>query len=98
MTKNNFYFYGRGFIINGGNKLKGEISAFGAKNAAFPVLIATLLTSEDCIIDNVPLIEDVFRLLEIFESMNVEVEWLGKRKIRINAKILIQIKLMINWF
>ena len=74
------------FIINGGNKLKGEISAFGAKNAAFPVLIATLLTSEDCIIDNVPLIEDVFRLLEIFESMNVEVEWLGKRKIRINAK------------
>lgn len=74
------------FIINGGKKLKGEISASGAKNAAFPVLIAALLTSEDCVIDNVPLIEDIFRLLEIFKSMGVEVEWLQKRKVRINAK------------
>lgn len=74
------------FIIQGGKKLSGEIEARGSKNAAFPVLIATLLTSEDCIIDNIPLVEDIFRMLEIFESMKVKVEWLGKRKIRINAK------------
>jgi UDP-N-acetylglucosamine 1-carboxyvinyltransferase len=73
-------------VILGKKKIEGEISAFGAKNAAFPVLISTLLTDKDCIIDNVPLIEDVYRLLEIFESMKVEVEWLGKRKVRINAK------------
>lgn len=75
-------------VIIGKNKIQGEISAFGAKNAAFPVLVATLLTEEDCIIDNVPLIEDVYRLLEIFESMKVKVEWIGKRKVKINAKNL----------
>jgi len=73
-------------VILGKKKIEGEISAFGAKNAAFPVLISSLLTDKDCIVDNIPLIEDVYRLLEIFESMKVEVEWLGKRKVRINAK------------
>lgn len=74
------------FVIHGGKKLAGEIEARGSKNAAFPVLIATLLTEEDCIIENIPLIEDIFRLLEIFQSMKVKVEWLGKRKVKINAR------------
>lgn len=73
-------------IISGQHKIKGEVSATGAKNAAFPVLTAALLTNEDCIIGNLPLIEDVFRLLEVFQSMGVEVSWLGERKVRINAK------------
>jgi len=75
-------------VIFGKKKIEGEISVFGAKNAAFPVLVSALLTDKDCVIDNVPLIEDVFRLLEIFESMKVRVEWIGKRKIKINAKNL----------
>lgn len=74
------------FLIQGGKKLSGEISVRGSKNAAFPVLIATLLTEEDCIVDNVPLVEDIFRLFEIFESMGVKVEWLSERKVKINAK------------
>ncbi|MDD3386534.1 MAG: UDP-N-acetylglucosamine 1-carboxyvinyltransferase [Candidatus Pacebacteria bacterium] len=74
------------FVIKGGNKLSGEIEVRGSKNAAFPVLVSSLLTNEDCIIDNLPLVEDVFRLLEIFESMKVKVEWIGKRKVRINSK------------
>lgn len=74
------------FLITGGNKLAGEISVRGSKNAAFPVLMATLLTEEDCVIENVPLVEDIFRLFEIFESMNVKVSWLDERKVRINAK------------
>lgn len=73
-------------LIHGEKKLNGEIEVMGSKNASFGVLISTLLTDEDCIIDNIPLIEDVFRLLEIFESMKVKVEWIGKRKIKINAK------------
>jgi len=74
------------FLIQGGNKLSGEIETRGSKNASFPVLVSALLTDKDCIIDNLPLVEDVFRLLEIFESMKVKVEWIGKRKVRINAK------------
>ncbi|MDD5639629.1 MAG: UDP-N-acetylglucosamine 1-carboxyvinyltransferase [Candidatus Pacebacteria bacterium] len=73
-------------IIEGKKKLFGDLEVAGSKNATFPVLAATLLTEEDCIIDNLPLIEDVYRLLEIYESMGVKVEWLGERKVRINAK------------
>ena len=46
------------FIIKGGKKLDGEIEVRGSKNAAGPALIACLLTQDECIIDNVPLIED----------------------------------------
>ena len=74
------------FEINGGKKLKGEIEVGGSKNATTPVLAATLLTKEGCIISNIPLIEDVFRMIEILESLGAEVKWLGKSKISVKAK------------
>lgn len=73
------------FVINGGRSLAGEIEVRGAKNAATPILSACLLTKEPCIIDNLPLIEDVFRLLEIMQSLGVQVDWVGERKIKIQA-------------
>lgn len=73
------------FIINGGYNLAGEISVNGAKNAAFPILAATLLTDESCVIDNLPLIEDVFRMLEILEKIGAKISWLGERKIKVNC-------------
>ena len=39
------------FIINGGRPLNGEIEVRGAKNAAFPILAATLLTKKECLIE-----------------------------------------------
>lgn len=75
-------------IIQGKKKLAGELEVAGSKNATFPVLAAALLTDEDCIIDNIPLIEDIYRLLEIYESMGVTVEWMGKKTVKINAKNL----------
>ena len=62
------------FIINGGKSLNGEVEVRGSKNAAGPVLVATLLTQEECIIDNIPFIEDISNILEILKSMGVEVE------------------------
>ncbi len=76
------------FIINGGKSLKGEISVRGAKNAALPILAATLLSSQPSIIDNIPLIEDVKKLLQIIQSLGATVEWLGKRKVRIDPRRL----------
>ncbi|MFH1612004.1 MAG: UDP-N-acetylglucosamine 1-carboxyvinyltransferase [bacterium] len=73
------------FIIHGGKTLKGEIEVVGAKNATTPILAACLLTDKPCIIDNLPLIEDCFRMLDIFEDMGVDVEWLGKHKVKITA-------------
>jgi UDP-N-acetylglucosamine 1-carboxyvinyltransferase len=76
------------FEIEGGKKLKGVLETRGSKNAAFPVLAATLLTKEDCVIDNLPLIEDVFRMLEILKSLGVKIDWLSERKIKVNAQKL----------
>ena len=73
------------FEIIGGKKLQGEIEVRGSKNAATPILDATLLTKQECIFANIPLIEDVFRMLEILESMGASVNWLGKRKISIQV-------------
>ena len=75
------------FIINGGKTLKGEIKVRGAKNAAFPILAATLLTDETCVIDNIPLIEDVFSFIEILKTLGKKVEWLEERKVQIEGKL-----------
>jgi len=74
------------FIINGGKKLYGEIEVMGSKNAAFPVLVATLLTKEPCIIGNIPLVEDVLKMILILEKMGAKVEWISKNKIKITCK------------
>ena len=74
------------FVIEGGKHLEGTIEARGAKNAAFPILAASLLTKEKCVVDNIPLIEDVFRMIDILKSMGVEVKWLSKRKIQLQSK------------
>ncbi len=73
------------FEIIGGKRLRGEIDVRGSKNATTPILAATLLTKEECILSNIPLIEDVFRMIEILESMGAEVNWLGERKISVKA-------------
>ena len=66
--------------------MKGEIEVRGSKNAATPILAATLLTKEKCVLDNIPLIEDVLKMVKIIEKMGAEVEWLEKRKLSITAK------------
>ena len=74
------------FEIIGGKKLSGEIEVYGSKNATTPILAATILTKKECIISNVPLIEDVFRMIEILESMGAEIKWLGKRTLSVKAQ------------
>ena len=73
------------FVIKGGKPLQGTIEVRGAKNAVFPVLAATILTKQDCVIDNLPLIEDVFRMIEILESMGARVVWQTRRRILVNT-------------
>lgn len=73
------------FVIQGGIPLKGEVEIRGAKNAAFPILAASLLTKETCTIDNLPLIEDVLKMIKILERSGAEISWINKRKIEINC-------------
>ncbi len=84
------------FVIQGRNPLKGKVKIRGAKNAAFPILAATLLTKESSEIDNLPLIEDVFKMIEILKGLGAEISWLGKRKIKVNCSSIDSSKLPIN--
>lgn len=74
------------FLIQGEKPLKGTVEARGAKNATFPLLAATLLTNEPCQLSNLPLIEDVFKMLKILEAMGAEIKWLEERRIEIKCK------------
>lgn len=73
------------FIIEGGKRLEGEIEVRGSKNAAGAILAACLLTKEECIIDNLPKVSDVFNLLDIIKEMGASVEWVGERKVKIKV-------------
>ncbi len=74
------------FVIQGGKPLEGEVEIQGYKNSAGAVLAASLLTDQEVIIDNLPLVEDVFTLIDIIKDLGAEVEWLDKRKVRIKAE------------
>ena len=66
------------FRIEGGNRLQGEIIPQGAKNETLQILCAVLLTDEEVVIENVPDIRDVNKLIEILTNLGVKVKKLGK--------------------
>lgn len=66
------------FIIEGGHRLKGEITPQGAKNEALQVICATLLTQEEVRIQNIPNILDVNNLIALLEEMGVKTKWNGE--------------------
>ena len=65
------------FVIEGGHKLHGEITPQGAKNEVLQILCATLLTSEEVIVNNIPDILDVNNLIQLLREMGVKVSKLG---------------------
>lgn len=60
------------FIIRGGKPLSGVVKVSGSKNAALPLLAATLLTSKECILRNIPDVADVRLMLEILEKIGAK--------------------------
>ena len=73
------------FVIQGGEPLRGEISAAGNKNAALPILAACLLTDEEILLQNVPRIRDTEAQLAILERLGVKVEWSAPNELRLQA-------------
>lgn len=65
------------FIIEGGHRLSGTIMPQGAKNEALQVICATLLTSEEVIIRNVPNILDVNNLIKLLKEIGMKVNRLA---------------------
>jgi UDP-N-acetylglucosamine 1-carboxyvinyltransferase len=65
--------------ISGGRPLHGKIAISGAKNATLPLMIASLLTEDTLVLDNVPHLADVVQLQRILNNHGVDVMLSGKR-------------------
>ncbi|MBI5574697.1 MAG: UDP-N-acetylglucosamine 1-carboxyvinyltransferase [Elusimicrobia bacterium] len=61
-------------IINGGKRLCGNVKISGSKNAALPILIATLLTDGKCVIDNVPELEDINTVVALLKHLGKKIK------------------------
>ena len=60
-------------IVHGGHTLAGTVKISGSKNSALPILAATLLTKEACVIHRVPDLSDVHYMLQILNHLGAEV-------------------------
>lgn len=76
------------FIIEGGVSLSGEVTPAGNKNAALPLLAATLLTDEPIILRNIPQIQDLRVMRELIQSLGAQVEDLDATSWRVTARDL----------
>ncbi len=61
-------------VVHGGSVIKGSINISGSKNASLPILAATILTGEDCIIRRVPDVSDTNYMIQILSALGADVE------------------------
>ena len=73
------------YIIKGGNPLVGEVEIGGAKNAALPILAASIMTDETVTIDNLPDVNDINVLLEAIEGIGADVKRINPHTVKING-------------
>src|SRR3954454_6886800 len=73
------------FVIEGGRPLSGTIVPAGNKNAALPLLACSLLTGEEVVLHNVPIIRDVMAMLELLADLGVRVEHRGDGTLALQA-------------
>jgi len=71
------------FIINGGKKLSGTIRTNSAKNSAVAILCSLTMIKGKTVLVDVPVIEEVKRIIEILQSIGLKINWIGKNKLEI---------------
>ena len=75
------------FVIEGGYPLSGTVVPAGNKNAALPILAASLLTDEELVVGNVPRIRDVESMLALLEDLGVSVIWRDDHEVALRASL-----------
>jgi len=78
-------------IINGGKKLIGDIPISGSKNACLPMMIASLMTDEKMILNNIPMLSDVKTLISILKSLGTNAVYI-KNSLNLHTKEIINHK------
>lgn len=81
------------FLIEGGIKLKGKVNIGGFKNAALAIIPSTILCKEKCIIENVPMIEDVKVYKDILTSIGAKVEMIDETSMEIDTSTVKEINI-----
>ena len=76
------------YIVEGGARLKGSIRPSGNKNAALPILAASLLSPNPVRLRNVPRIRDMETLVELVRSLGASVDWAGQNTLEVHARDL----------
>ncbi|MFD1677317.1 UDP-N-acetylglucosamine 1-carboxyvinyltransferase [Alicyclobacillus fodiniaquatilis] len=74
--------------IHGGTPLNGETHVYGAKNAALPILAATVMVSGTSVIEDVPDLEDVRVMMQILERLGARVRWSAPGTIEVDASTI----------
>ncbi|HEY5218820.1 MAG TPA: UDP-N-acetylglucosamine 1-carboxyvinyltransferase, partial [Gemmatimonadaceae bacterium] len=74
------------FVVQGGHTLSGTIRPAGNKNAALPIIAATLLTDQPVILTNVPRIRDVETLMDLLRSVGASADWTAANTLSIHAQ------------
>ncbi len=75
-------------IIHGGVSLRGSVELSGSKNAALPIMMASVLTDEPLIIRNVPRLRDVRTAMALLSGLGVAARWTGDHEIELDARRL----------
>ena len=74
------------FLINGGNKLSGDVYAQGAKNAAVAVISAAAMANDICVLDNSPDIEDIANLTAAMNDLGVKCRYIDANRLEIDPR------------
>ena len=72
-------------VIDGGKPLIGKVRILGAKNATLPIIAATLLTADECLLENVPYIEDIRNIVRVLHQLGVAARFEEQNCLRIKA-------------
>ncbi|HEY6210908.1 MAG TPA: UDP-N-acetylglucosamine 1-carboxyvinyltransferase [Vicinamibacterales bacterium] len=77
-------------LIEGGQRLSGSVEVEGNKNSALPLLAACLLTTEECVLTNVPRISDVEVMARLMLDLGAEVEGIGSTTLRVRCPQIVK--------
>ena len=76
------------YMVKGGTSLVGEVEIAGAKNAALPIIAASVMTNETVVVDNVPDVSDIRALLDAIRSIGAYVEKINRHSFKINGSAI----------
>jgi len=77
-------------LIEGGHRLSGSVDVEGNKNAALPLLAACLLTTEECVLTNVPRIKDVDAMVQLLVDLGATVQGVGSTTLHVRCATIVK--------